>query len=390
MGRLLGAYRQGRNYLRGLDNRLLEKWGAGHGLANRQRRDLGEDEKRAFYAAMQADLAGIERALQRGAILLRSGDEHGLQRAAAVLQSVHDYGYEGLQGDGRRFNAIYKPISILPPDQYLALVLQATEGCSYNRCTFCSFYRDRPFRIKTDAEYRAHMAAARSFLGPAQSLRTTIFLADANALVIPQQRLLRLLDLTNAQFDFVPRRLAGGALAAWKAEHPQALRGIYSFVDAFTIRHKGAAEYAALAERNVRRVYIGMESGSDDLLRFLNKGSSAGDAIEAVRTIKAGGVAVAAILMLGVGGERFAAEHVRLSIRALNDMGLGQADMIYFSPFVDEPGAPYHDQAAELGIAALTPAAMDAQVAEIRAGLRFDPAAGQPKIALYDIREFIY
>ena len=50
--------------------------------------------------------------------------------------------------DISRFHQIYKPISILPPDQYQALVLQATEGCSFNTCTFCALYRDRRFHIK--------------------------------------------------------------------------------------------------------------------------------------------------------------------------------------------------------------------------------------------------
>ena len=50
----------------------------------------------------------------------------------------------------------------MPPDQYLAMVLQATEGCHYNQCSFCHFYRDRPFHVKSDAELRAHIEAVRN------------------------------------------------------------------------------------------------------------------------------------------------------------------------------------------------------------------------------------
>ena len=416
IGRLLGAYRGGKNYLRGLDNRVLVKWGGGHGLANRSRRDLSEDEKRAFFDEMQQTLLGIVQALRAGQITpigerdcpppqpfarvethqdvtLLSWEEGSAVgdiwlHVADVLSSA--WGYEQLCADGTRFRTIYKPVSILPPDQYLALVLQATEGCSWNKCTFCNFYRDRPFHIKGDDEFRQHIRAIRDFFGPALSLRTTVFLADANALVIPQERLLRLFDIVNAELPIVPARLSNGERKAWSAAHPTALRGVYSFVDAFTIRHKSVEDYHELAERNLRRAYIGLESGDDNLLRFLHKGNTAEDARQAVATIKAGGVDVGVILMLGVGGRRFYDAHVRHSIDVVNAMRLGERDILYFSPFFDYPGSEYARLAAELGIEPLTGQEMDAQMAAIRAGLRFADAQRRPKIAIYDIREFIY
>ena len=115
-------------------------------------------------------------------------DEPGL----AVLQR---WDWAALQADARRFGEIYRPVSILPPDQYLALVVQATEGCSYNQCTFCDFYRDRPFRVKSADELRAHIAAVQAFFGPALGLRKSLFLADANALVVPMPRLRAWLDV---------------------------------------------------------------------------------------------------------------------------------------------------------------------------------------------------
>jgi radical SAM superfamily enzyme YgiQ (UPF0313 family) len=67
----------------------------------------------------------------------------------AWLSHIAGWNWDRLEGEAGPFrNSIYKPVSILPPDQYLALVVQATEGCSYNECSFCTFYRDRPFRIK--------------------------------------------------------------------------------------------------------------------------------------------------------------------------------------------------------------------------------------------------
>jgi radical SAM superfamily enzyme YgiQ (UPF0313 family) len=263
-------------------------------------------------------------------------------------------------------------VSILPPDQYLALVLQATEGCSYNRCTFCDFYRDRPFRVKGADELRVHIAAVRAFFGPAISLRKSLFLADANALVVPMPRLRAWLDVIGEE-----RILPAGA-------------GIYSFMDAFDVQRKTPDEWAELAARGLRRVYIGMETGDDGLLRWLRKPGTAADVHEAVGLLKRAGVAVSVIIMTGIGGERYAPAHVCGTIAALNTMPLAAGDIVYFSPFTDIAGSEYGALTRAEGIRPLTEGEMRAQEAAIRAGLRpFDPAH-PPQLSRYDIREFIY
>ena len=66
--------------------------------------------------------------------------------------------------DRQRFEEIYTPIGILPPDQYLALVLQVTDGgSSHNACTFCTFYRGLDFSIKLPEAFRSHVAAVIDF-----------------------------------------------------------------------------------------------------------------------------------------------------------------------------------------------------------------------------------
>lgn len=389
LGRLLGAYRDGRNYLRGLDNRVLVKWGAGHGLAKRARCDLNEPQKQEFFAQLVAHVQAIRAQMSAGQVTPVTGRGLvGLDEAGAALASV--WTGEQLAGDGERFRSIYKPVSILPPDRYLSLVVQATEGCSWNKCTFCNLYRDRPFAIKPAPVFRQHVRDVLAFLGRGLNLRTSLFLADANALVIAQDKLLRLFDVLHEELLIAPAELRGERLARWAADHPGGLRGIYSFVDAFTIRRKSVDDYFQLAQRGLRRAYIGLESGDEGLLAFLDKGSLADDARQAVLSMKAGGVDVGVILMLGVGGRRFADAHVRQSTAIVNAMGLGSRDILYFSPFFDYAGSQYARRAAEMGVEPLDGAAMDAQMGALRAGLRFADPAGPPKIAIYDIREFIY
>jgi radical SAM superfamily enzyme YgiQ (UPF0313 family) len=352
-GRLIGAFAGGVNYRRGLDNRVLSKWRGADGV--RQRRWLEPEEARQFLVEVY-DLA--HRVAQTTA-----------EPELAVLQH---WDWAALQADARRFGEIYRPVSILPPDQYLALVVQATEGCSYNQCTFCDFYRGRPFRVKSADELRAHIAAVRAFFGPALGLRKSLFLADANALVAPMPRLRAWLDVIE-----VERGLASGA-------------GIYSFMDAFDIHRKTLNDWVELAGRGLRRVYIGMETGDDALLRWLRKPGAAADVIEAVSLLKRAGISASVIIMTGIGGDRFAQAHVAGTIAALNEMPLAAGDIVYFSPFVDHPGSEYGQLVETEGIRVLDDARIAAQEAAIRAGLRPHDPAHPPQYSRYDIREFIY
>lgn len=351
-GRLIGAFVDGINFRRGLDNRVLTKWAGPN--RTRQRRWLTDAEAATF-------LSSAYRLAERVATDI--GDPR-----LAVLQG---WDWPRLQADATRFAEIYRPVSILPPDQYLALVIQATEGCSYNRCTFCDFYRDRPFRVKSDHELQAHIAAARDFFGPALGLRRSLFLADANALVAPMPRLRDWLDVID-ETAVLPRA------------------GIYSFMDAFDVHHKSLADWRELADRGLRRVYIGMETGDDGLLRWLRKPGTSSDVIEAVRLLKGAGVSASVIVMTGIGGDRFAEPHVAHSVAALNAMPLGEGDIIYFSPFVDHPGSEYDRLATAEGHIALSEAETAAQERAIREQLRPINPAHPPQISRYDIREFIY
>ena len=352
-GRLIGAFAGGVNYRRGLDNRVLSKWRGADGV--RQRRWLEPGDARQFLVEAY-DLA------HRVATVT---DAPGL---AVLLR----WDWAALQADARRFGEIYRPVSILPPDQYLGLVVQATEGCSYNHCTFCDFYRDRPFRVKSADELRAHIAAVRAFFGPALGLRKSLFLADANALVVPMPRLRAWLDV-----------IADERLLSVTA-------GIFSFMDAFDVQRKTADEWAELGARGLRRVYIGMETGDDGLLRWLRKPGSAADVCDAVSHLKRAGIAVSVIIMTGVGGERYAEAHVCGTITALNAMPLGAGDLVYFSPFVAQPGSEYGDLAATEQIRPLSDTAIAAQEVAIRAALRPHDPLHPPQVSRYDIREFIY
>jgi hypothetical protein len=114
------------------------------------------------------------------------------------------------------------------------------------------------------------------------------------------------------------------------------------------------------------------------------------DVVEAVARLKAAGVAASVIVLLGVGGDRYAEAHVQGTVAALNAMALGAGDLIYFSDFLELPEAEYGERARAAGIRPLTAEEMRAQEHAIRAGLRWADPARPPQLSRYDIREFIY
>lgn len=385
-GRLVAAFLEGRNYRRSLANEVLEKQsGPLPGLSSRLRRLLAREEveeleTRAYESARLAASA-VEGEANAGRVPAQVRE---------ALARVRTYDYARLEEEAETFSQIYRPVTILPPDQYLALYLQMTEGCAYDACTFCGFYRDRRFRIKSVDEFRLHILQVRAFIGGGLSLRRSIFLGDANALTIPQADLLPMFDAINAEFSILPPGLDAEGRTKWEASHPIHFHGIYSFVDAFSMHRKGPEHYADLAGRALRRVYVGLESGDPQLLKFLGKPNRPEDVVELVRDLKAGGIAAGVIVLVGAGGERYQEEHIRETARVLNSMSLDEDDLIYFSELVDYPGSTYSQRAAAEGIAPLGVSEIEHQMALLRAALEFPDPDRAPKISYYDIREFVY
>ena len=366
-GRLWTAMLRQVSYRRGLNGKVVAKWIAPDG--SRGRRWLEPEEANRLLSEASEIATHLLQATQTGEVLLsEKPSEHELtflSRAAAYQADI-------ATADAQQYHAVYKPVGILPPDQYMAVVLQLTEGCAFNTCTFCTFYRDRPFRIKKPPEFREHIASVKKFLADGLNLRRTIFLGDANALITPMPQLTALLDEVHNALDV------------------EKLGGIYAFLDGFSGEKKSREDYAQLAHLGLKRVYIGLESGDPELLRLLKKPGHPADAISAVREMKAAGVAVGLIVLLGAGGHQFERSHVRETIRVLNEMPLDADDLIYFSELIESEGMPYVQSAFEERLQPLTSDERILQGEMIEQGLRFTEAGGTPHISRYDIREFVY
>jgi hypothetical protein len=381
-GRLYSLWKRGHTYRRGLNGRVLHKWHdseSGNGCVDPERLNPYDARRRLSMGGEAVDSIVQETADAAG--LLKRAFAHDLAawtnvagcppdaNILTIIERCAQFDAQAARADAARFAEVYSPVGILPPDQYLSTVLQATDGCSFGTCTFCDLYHGK-YRVKSEEEFKRHAQEVRDYLGDSASLRgRSFFLGSANALAVPMERLVEFLDAIAELFGAPPRP-------------------VHAFVDGFTGLRKTPADYAELRSKGLGRVYVGLESGHDPLLAFVRKPASREQAVETVSTIKTGGAPVGVIVMVGLGGREFAAGHVRDTITAVNEMGLGATDLLFFSDLAETPDTAYPQTAAAHNIQPLSLDDRLAQMAAIRAGLVFKRRP--PQVARYDVREFVY
>jgi radical SAM superfamily enzyme YgiQ (UPF0313 family) len=186
---------------------------------------------------------------------------------------------------------------IRPPSEADSYILQVTYGCSHNRCTFCGTYADKPFCARPMEEVLDDVALAQVQIPDTRR----VFLADGNALVLSTERLVTILDALAAAFS--------------------RLRRVGIYANARDILSKTDVELAALQQRKLQIVYLGLESGSDEVLRRVHKGITAAEMIEAVQKLRRAGIRASVIALLGLGGKELSGEHAEqtgLVVSAMN------------------------------------------------------------------------
>lgn len=363
-GRPASIFAQGATFKRSLASVLYGRRSEG---GTRRRWRVEAPRARALLELALHVAADARSALRSGTLLRQPDTAAGNGALGDRLERIAGWTAEGLLAERRRFAEAYAPISILPPDQYGAVVLQATFGCSWNRCTYCTFYQDRPFQVRPLARFDAHLSAVQRLLGRAVAARRSVFLADGNALVLSNERLRPV--FAAAREAFPARPLAG-------------------FVDVFSGERKPPAAWRELRAAGLERVAIGVETGHDPLLAYLNKPGSADEASAFVRLLKEAGLAVSVILMAGVGGRRYATGHVRDSASLLARLPLDERDLVYLSPFVRHGDSAYARRAEADGLEDLSERERHEQEVALRQAAR--TAVPAARVARYHIDEFVY
>ncbi|MGD9332547.1 MAG: radical SAM protein [Desulfobacterales bacterium] len=188
----------------------------------------------------------------------------------------------------------YEGHMIRPPSEAGSILLQATVGCSHNKCTFCGAYKGQRFKIKSDAIIQADIDYAATHARGQRRL----FICDGDALIIPQKRLRGILQSIRRRLPWVTRV------------------GVYA--NTKSIRMKTAQELASLQADGLGIVYMGVESGDDITLAAVRKGADASGMIAAGRKIRQAGIKLSITVLLGIAGQERSAIHARETGRVIS------------------------------------------------------------------------
>ena len=184
-----------------------------------------------------------------------------------------------------------------PPSEARSLIIQVTIGCAHNTCTFCTMYKAKNFRIRGQEEIFADLDEMSDCYG---DLPLRIFLADGDALVLPTDRLLAILEHIKERFP--------------KAER------VTSYATAHDILRKSVEELRLLREAGLSMVYVGAESGDPEVLKAIHKGVTVEEFIEAADKLKAAGIALSLTFISGLGGKERLKEHAIETARLASAM----------------------------------------------------------------------
>ena len=184
-----------------------------------------------------------------------------------------------------------------PPSEADAYILQAPVGCSWSHCVYCDMDREKDFRVRDLAESLADVREAGRRYGARVE---KVFVADGDALVMPEDHWLAL-------------------LAACRAAFPR-LRRVSCYAMARNVIEKGEASLTRLREAGLSLLYIGPESGDDVTLKRIAKGQDHAAHVEAARIARAAGVALSVIFLLGAGGVERSDAHARASALLATEM----------------------------------------------------------------------
>lgn len=178
----------------------------------------------------------------------------------------------------------YEGMIIRPPSEARSLLVQVTVGCSHNRCIFCPSFKDKRFRIKEFSEIEEDLIEASRY-GAIEK----VFLCDGDALIIPQRKLVPILEAVGKNLPRVKR--------------------IATYANAKSILRKAPEELVELCRLGLSMVYLGVESGNGELLSWMKKGATAEDMVQAGRRIKDAGMVLSVTVLLGIGGRERSGLH---------------------------------------------------------------------------------
>ncbi len=182
-----------------------------------------------------------------------------------------------------------------PPSEAQSLILQITLGCSWNKCAFCEMYTSVHFKVRKEEEIIDEINTAAREINWA--IRK-VFLADGDSMVLSTKKLLNILNAINKAFPKI-QRISAYALPK-------------------NLSSKSLEELIELREAGLRLVYVGIESGDDELLKLINKGETYNTTVDGLLKAKQAGINSSVMILTGLGGLKYSEQHARNSAKILN------------------------------------------------------------------------
>ena len=181
-----------------------------------------------------------------------------------------------------------------PPAEANSLIFQVTLGCSWNKCAFCEMYTNKQFKIKKEDEIVDEIQNAASFYPDVRR----IFLADGNAMALSISRLKKILSAINDAFPKVGR--------------------ISAYALPKDIISKSMDDLVELNKLGLKLIYVGIESGDDEVLKLVNKGETFNSTVEGLLKAKEAGIKNSVMILNGLGGKKYSNQHAINSAKILN------------------------------------------------------------------------
>jgi radical SAM superfamily enzyme YgiQ (UPF0313 family) len=210
----------------------------------------------------------------------------------------------------------YEGDCIRPPPEAYSILLQVTLGCSHNKCTFCGAFKNKRFQIKDDEIILGDILFASKYM----KNQDRVFLMDGDALIIPQKRLIWILERIQ--------------------EHLPWVRRVGAYANTKSISRKSQQELVDLRDLGLGMLYLGVESGDDGIRKKVVKGSSAQHCLEMGRRVKDAGIQLYTLVLLGIGGKEKSMEHAKATGEILSGI---DPDFASALTLILIPGTPLYN-----------------------------------------------
>ena len=229
----------------------------------------------------------------------------------------------------------YEGNIIRPPSEANSILLQVTVGCSRNKCTFCGTYLEERFRIKPDSIIMEDIEFA------ARNCRRQrrVFLCDGDALIIPQKRMVKILQTIKERLPWVTR--------------------VGAYANAKSLDLKTPKELKTLKNQGLGIVYMGLETGDDVTLKKINKGATSSHMIEMGKKAKKAGMKLSVTVLLGIAGRRRSQIHAAETGHVLSAI---DPDYVGALSLMLIPGTPLFDDFQSAQFTLIDPAEMLAEL----------------------------